>query len=116
MISGTPIEQREIYLVPFPFSDLSAVKQRPILVLSNAAFHTAQQDVVVCQITSNISDDRYSVPLEQADLETGILKVASKIKPYRIAAVAQRLIGKRIGRVTGKKFAEALNALQKVIS
>ncbi len=31
---GTQYEQGEIIIVPFPFTDLSTIKQRPILIIS----------------------------------------------------------------------------------
>ncbi len=32
---GIMYKQREIVLLPFPYSDLSAIKKRPILIISN---------------------------------------------------------------------------------
>jgi mRNA interferase MazF len=48
------IEQKEIYLVPFPFSDFSGKKVRPVLVLSNNKFNRGE-DIIVCAITSKIT-------------------------------------------------------------
>jgi mRNA-degrading endonuclease toxin of MazEF toxin-antitoxin module len=42
--------------VPFPFTDLSAVKQRPALVLSPDRLNKARVDIVVAAITSQIPD------------------------------------------------------------
>lgn len=40
--------QRDIVLVPFPFSDLSTPKVRPVLVLSNDAYNRRTEDLLVC--------------------------------------------------------------------
>jgi len=42
-----------MYLVPFPFTDLSSSKQRPALVLRS---DRSEPDLVVCAITSQLND------------------------------------------------------------
>jgi mRNA interferase MazF len=46
-------EQGEIVLVPVPFTDLSSTKRRPVIVISNRAYHQATADMVVVAMTSN---------------------------------------------------------------
>ena len=48
-------KQRDIVLVPFPFSDLSGQKVRPVLILSNDAYNQQSADVVVCGLTTNLT-------------------------------------------------------------
>lgn len=48
----------DVVVVSFPFSDLSNSKRRPALVL--AVLEGA--DVVLCQITSKQTKDRYAIP------------------------------------------------------
>jgi mRNA interferase MazF len=40
-------KQGDILLIPFPYSDLTATKQRPVLVLSNSHYNESHQDIVV---------------------------------------------------------------------
>ena len=42
--------QGEIVLIPVPFSDLSASKKRPVLVISNDGHNAASQDIIVKRI------------------------------------------------------------------
>ena len=58
---GTMYKQREIVLVPFPFSDLSSAKKRPVLIISNNDYNQRFDDVVVCVITSTLQKDDYSM-------------------------------------------------------
>jgi hypothetical protein len=44
-------EQGEILLIPVPFSNLSSVKKRPVLVLSNNAHNSSSRDIIVIAIT-----------------------------------------------------------------
>jgi mRNA-degrading endonuclease toxin of MazEF toxin-antitoxin module len=54
MPSTTSFSQGDVVLVPFPFTDLSAVKQRPALVLSPDRLNKGRIDVIVAAITSQI--------------------------------------------------------------
>lgn len=51
--------KREIVVLPFPFSDLSASKRLPALVLADLQ----GDDVILCQITSQFNRDQYAVEL-----------------------------------------------------
>ena len=55
-----PFATRQVILLPFPFSDLSASKLRPALLLAAAG----KGDWLICQITSNpYADARAVTPL-----------------------------------------------------
>jgi mRNA interferase MazF len=54
MPSTTSFRQGDVVLVPFPFTDLSAIKQRPGLVISPDRLNDARDDLVVVAITSQI--------------------------------------------------------------
>ena len=46
-------EQGEIVLIPIPFTDLTSQKRRPVIVVSNDAYHRKTTDMVVVAMTSN---------------------------------------------------------------
>ena len=48
------IERRDLLLVPFPFSDQSGRKVRPIIVISNNRYNQYHDDLVVVGVTSNL--------------------------------------------------------------
>jgi len=52
-------DQGEILLIPVPFSDLSSVKKRPVLVLSNNNRNVSSRDIIVIAITSNFRYKRH---------------------------------------------------------
>lgn len=43
-----------VVMVPFPFTDQSASKQRPAVVVSSAAYQQARADLVIMAITSQL--------------------------------------------------------------
>jgi mRNA interferase MazF len=83
-------EQGEILLVPIPFSDLSANKKRPVLVLSNTEYNRQTNDIVITAITSNLTEKDYVVMITNNDLELGSLKIDSCIRADKIYTLAAR--------------------------
>ncbi|MBD0368472.1 MAG: type II toxin-antitoxin system PemK/MazF family toxin [Flavisolibacter sp.] len=108
-------KQREILLVPFPFSDLSSSKRRPVLVVSNDVYNQHFPDILVCVITSNLFGDEYSVPLSEIDLETGLLPESSLIKCHKLFTIQQSLILRRFSIVSPQKFLEVYTMLESLI-
>ena len=48
----------DVVVVPYPFSDFSAVKRRPALVIAELT----GDDVILSQITSHRVGDAYAIP------------------------------------------------------
>lgn len=93
------IEQRDILLVPFPFSDQSGKKVRPVIVISNDEFNESSEDILVVGVTSNISKDKYTLKLTNSDLEEGKLFSHCCIKVENILKIDKELIIKKIGKI-----------------
>ncbi len=49
-----PFEFGDVVLIRFPFTNQSASKQRPAVIVSSRAYNTAKPDVVVMAITSQL--------------------------------------------------------------
>ena len=108
--------QRDIVLVPFPFSDLSDRKVRPVLVLSNDAYNRQSSDVLVCGLTTNLRPDSYSIIIATADVERpGTLRHKSKIKADTIASLEQSILIKRIARLKPSVFKRVVAVVQDLI-
>lgn len=52
--SATLPSRGDVILVPFPFSELTATKARPAVVVSGPEFFHAEGKIVVAAITSNV--------------------------------------------------------------
>lgn len=99
MISGITFEQGDILIVPFPFSDLSSIKQRPVLILSKSSYNREAEDIVTCGITSNLRDAMHSVLIDNKDLESGSIPRASRIKVDKLFTIEKSIVKKKIGKI-----------------
>ena len=54
----TTYEFGDIVLAPFPFTDQTASKKRPAVVVSSAAYHQERPDLIIMAVTSQtLCDD-----------------------------------------------------------
>ncbi|MCL2833848.1 MAG: type II toxin-antitoxin system PemK/MazF family toxin [Treponema sp.] len=89
----------EILLIPVPFTDLSAAKKRPVLVISNDQYNTTvSHDIVVAAITSNLSQGGISI--NNSDMISGQLPKSSTIRCDKIYTLYQGIVVKIIGTVS----------------
>jgi mRNA interferase MazF len=93
-------EQGDIVLIPVPFTDLSSQKRRPVIVLSNAAYHRASADVVVVAMTSNPALVPFSFRVTSADLTEGSLNRPETVRSDKIYTLSKSIIVKKFGRVS----------------
>ena len=101
---GIKYKQREIVLVPFPYSDLSASKKRPVLIVSNDSYNSKYEDVLVCVITSSQYKDDYSIYLSNSDLEIGVLPEESAIKIHKLFTIHKEKIIKKFSKINESYF------------
>ena len=81
------IEQGDLLLVPFPFSDQSGKKVRPVIVISNEKFNENSEDVLVVGVTSSSSRDAYTINLANKDLDGGNLLTPCYVKIENILKI-----------------------------
>ena len=87
---------RQVILLPFPFSDLSASKLRPALILADAG----KGDWLLCQITSNPYADSLAVELNNADFAEGSLQRVSYARPGKLFTAHETLFQRVAGILT----------------
>lgn len=68
-------------------------------------------DIILCQITSQVTRDEFSISLIQDDFDTGELKQQSNIRPNRIFTASKSIIRYKVGSVNSGKFAEVRNKI-----
>jgi mRNA interferase MazF len=89
-------EAGDLVLLPFPFSDLTSTKRRPVLLLTAP---DAQGDFVACPITSR-AGWVYARGLSPDDLADGALPLVSWVRTDKVVTLHTGLISRRFGRVT----------------
>jgi mRNA interferase MazF len=110
------VKQRDLVLLPIPFSDLTAKKRRPVIVISNDAYNQKTEDLVVVAVTSNIEKRDYTLLLTQNELETGNLPKISMIRVDKIYSVSQSIVVKRFGRIQPDTFVRIVAQLNRLLA
>ncbi|MBL7058638.1 type II toxin-antitoxin system PemK/MazF family toxin [Patescibacteria group bacterium] len=97
------IKQKDIWLSPFPFSDFSETKIRPVLVMSNNNINN-NYDIIVCAITTSIKENQYIVKIDNTNLEEGYLICSSSVRTENILKINKKLLIKKIGKLNNQTF------------
>ena len=90
----------DVVVLPFPFSDLSTTKRRPGLVVADLE----GDDIILCQITSKVMEDAYSIFLKDGDFKKGSLKVESIIRPNKLFTADRSIILYKTGTLKDAKI------------
>ena len=112
MKDGINFNQREIVLIPFPYSDLTGAKQRPALIVSNKLLNKTQ-DRICCLITSNLANE--GLEINKEDFEEGSLPFKSWVKPHRLFTIDERIIRKKLCKISKKFHEEILHGLNQYL-
>ncbi|GAX62371.1 plasmid maintenance toxin/cell growth inhibitor [Candidatus Scalindua japonica] len=96
------MKKGDVVLITFPFTDLSSVKVRPALVISNDSYNEIQDDTVLLLITSNItrlSPDDYLLESENPEFANTGLKNPSVFRVGKIHTLKKTLLRSKLGFV-----------------
>lgn len=112
-----PLSRGDIILVPFPFTDLTAVKLRPAVILTP---EPTGPDVVVAYLSSVISEGplpptHLLIPSEHLEFRGTGLKQASVIRLDKLMTIARSRIRRRLGRLGPSLVAELDSRLKTAV-
>ncbi len=96
-----------VVLVRFPFSDLSASKLRPAVVLAAVD----RDDWILCQITSNPYADTRAVEIADSDFASGNLMRTSYARPGKLFSANTSLMQRVAGSLTQAKVTAVVDAV-----
>lgn len=89
----------DVVILPFPFSDLTAMKKRPALIVAELE----GTDYIICQITSEIKPDKYSCFISEKDFLSGSLNKPSLARPNKLFTADNSIILYKAGTLKEEK-------------
>ena len=112
----TIYEQGDIVLVPFPFTDLTAVKKRPALVVSANWYNKRYRDVILVAVTSRVPHilDELDYRITESNFKTGKLYKDSVVKLGKVFTIENGLIRRKVCGLRSQTMEEILDRLDGV--
>ena len=110
------LKQREMVLIPIPFSDLKSKKRRPVIVISNDIYNQKTEDILAIAVTSNLEKKDYTLLITQNDMEEGDLPKDSMIRGDKIYSLSQLIVVKRLGKIKQTTFERIVTILNRLVT
>ncbi|MBC8449858.1 MAG: type II toxin-antitoxin system PemK/MazF family toxin [Chloroflexi bacterium] len=108
-------QRGEVVLLSFPYTDLSATKARPAVIISSDEYHVANRDILVAYVTSQIQQADPWLDYRLQNWATAGLLRPSLVKP-RLAAIDPALVRHTIGSLTSRDLAEVDRRLRRAMA
>lgn len=92
-------QKGDVVLIPFPFTDLSAAKTRPAVVVSSEIYHNVRAELLLAYVSSQLStaDPKFDYIL--TDWESANLLKPSFVRS-KIVAIEPSLIVYQVGKLS----------------
>jgi len=104
----------KVVLLPFPFDDLSTVKVRPAVCLTNPI--GLHRHVVVAFLTSRIPTDLLETDIvltaQDRDFAATGLRISSTLRLHRLMTISTNLIQRELGELSSSLQAEVVYKLR----
>ena len=105
----------QVVRVPFPFTDRMAVKNRPALVLSNAAMFNAPSGHSVMAMITSEANAPWPLDCSLLDLAMAGLPAPSKVR-FKLFTLDQRLVRGVLGRLAAEDEARVRIGLEHLLA
>jgi mRNA interferase MazF len=102
----------DVVIVPFPFTNQIAGKVRPALVLAAPV----SNEVILCQVTSSLYDDGYSILISAEDFNAGKLKHNSYARLPSLFTCADDAILGKAGLLKPEKTTEIVQRIADMLT
>jgi mRNA interferase MazF len=114
MPNTTDFSFADVVLVPFPFTDQTASKKRPAVVVSSAEYNARRPDVIVMAITGNVSHHSRLGEVIVADWKAAGLLKDSTVKPI-LTTIEKSLVIRTLGQLTARDATSLKDVLTHII-
>ncbi len=109
----TRYNRGDVVLVPFPFSDQSAAKKRPAIIISSDSYNNISQDIIIMAVTGQISG---AVGIGEFFIEDW--QSAGLVKPSAakaaLSTIEKKLVIKNLGKLSSKDLSKLIKALKEL--
>ncbi|OGC13324.1 hypothetical protein A3J90_08135 [candidate division WOR-1 bacterium RIFOXYC2_FULL_37_10] len=111
MSIGTNYNKKDLILVPYPFTDLSQVKQRPALVL----YKNQLGDILIAAITSNPNPSQENEEITRDNLIKGTPIKPSKVLYMKLFTLSEDQIIKKLDVLKDEKYNLIINKIKSTL-
>ena len=108
-------QRGDVVLIPFPYTDLSASKTRPAVVVSSDIYHAARSELLLAYVSSQIPQANPAIDHVLVDwADAGLLR-PSFVRP-KVAAVEPALVVHRVGALSVRDLLEVDRRLRRAMA
>jgi mRNA interferase MazF len=104
----------DVVLVPFPFTDQTAFKKRPAVVISSLEYNRVRPDLLMMPITSQLKVTANFGEVWISEWKMANLLKPSAVKPH-IATIEQTLVIKRMGHLQPVDTSQLRSAISVIL-
>jgi mRNA interferase MazF len=108
-------QRGDVVLIPFPYTDLSAFKTRPAVVVSSDIYHAARSELLLAYVSSQVSQANPTIDHVLADWANAGLLKPSFVRP-KVAAVELALVVHRVGVLSARDLSEVDRCLRRAMA
>jgi mRNA interferase MazF len=105
------LRKGDVVLIPFPYTDLSATKTRPAVVVSSDLYHSVRSELLLAYLSSRLSNADAELDYVLQDWEEAGLLKPTFMRP-KIAAIEPSLIVYRVGALSDRDLLEVNRRLR----
>ena len=107
-------QRGDVVLIPFPYTDLSATKTRPAVVVSSKRYHAVRPDLLVAYVSSQIERANPDIDHVIVDWQGANLLKPSFVRP-KLAAIEPALVVHRVGALSATDLIEVDRRLRRAL-
>lgn len=100
-MTAMPFDPGRLLLVTYPFTDQTAAKQRPVLVISGFDYNHGE-DVIVVPLSSRVvPHDQFGIPIMETDqyFPQTRLRKSSSVKWTKPMVINQKVVSRKLGTI-----------------
>lgn len=108
-------QRGDVVLIPFPFTDFTATKTRPAVVVSSPAYHAVRPELLLAYVSSQLTKATPPIDYVLKDWKQAGLPKPSFVRP-KVAAIEPTLIVHQVGQLSALDMSELDRRLRLAMS